>query len=532
MAAVARNGPGNSSEGVAAAPESNLGRAELFASIFGAGAAVMVIEILGTRIIGPVFGVNLFIWAALLTVTLAALAVGYYAGGVLVDRRPNPRLLGLVIVAAGALLGLVPAIRRAVLGATVDLGPRWGPLVSAAILFAPSLTTLGMTGPVAVRLATRDLSAAGHRVGSIYAVSTAGSLIGTLVVAFALVPNLETNLILVGTSGFLVLLGGVPLAVRKRPAALLAVLISFAAASGGRAALPAGVTILARSQSLHGLLEVIEDRNRGFRALRSDHSLIGVRWNADHTSSFAFLHQLEAVRFARPEARNLLQIGLGIGSLPMSLKQPGIVSDVVEIDPGVVRFARDYFDFSTDGVIYTEDARAVVQRLGDRRYDIVVHDTFTGGTMPEHLLSLEILQRIHALLRANGLLALNFVGYQRGPNVGASLDVLRTLHAVFAHVRVFREMPLEEAPDSVSNLLFFASDGPIELVIPPDATFESESCERTLRSFTDWELFRGDPPPGPLVTDDRNPLGRLQMAVAADHFRFMKALLPAEVWLD
>src|SRR5579872_3961127 len=106
------------------ASQLELGRIELLASIFGAGAAVMVIEILGTRIIGPVFGVNLFIWAALLTVTLTALAAGYYSGGVLVDRRPNARLLNLIIVAVGALLGLVPAIRHAVLGASIDFGPQ------------------------------------------------------------------------------------------------------------------------------------------------------------------------------------------------------------------------------------------------------------------------------------------------------------------------------------------------------------------------------------------------------------------------
>jgi hypothetical protein len=82
------------------APESGAGhvaRLELFATVFGTGAAVMVVEILGTRVIGPVFGVSLFVWAALLAVTLGSLAIGYYAGGVLVDRSPKARLLGSVV---------------------------------------------------------------------------------------------------------------------------------------------------------------------------------------------------------------------------------------------------------------------------------------------------------------------------------------------------------------------------------------------------------------------------------------------------
>ena len=49
----------------------------------------MIVEILGTRVISPVFGVSLFVWSALLAVTLAALAIGYFCGGVLVDRRPS-----------------------------------------------------------------------------------------------------------------------------------------------------------------------------------------------------------------------------------------------------------------------------------------------------------------------------------------------------------------------------------------------------------------------------------------------------------
>src|SRR5258708_5873527 len=110
---------------------SRLERLALFATVFGTGASVMVVEILGTRVIGPVFGVSLFVWAALLAVTLGSLAIGYYAGGVLADRSPNARSLGAVVTVSGCLLGLVPALSHAVLGACQSLGPRWGPLVSA-----------------------------------------------------------------------------------------------------------------------------------------------------------------------------------------------------------------------------------------------------------------------------------------------------------------------------------------------------------------------------------------------------------------
>lgn len=202
-----------------------MGRPELLVTAFATGAAVLLIEILGTRIIGPVFGVSLFVWSALLAVTLGSLAVAYFAGGVWVDRRPTPRLLGQVVVLAGVLLGLVPVLTHGVLRWAEALGPRAGPLVSATILFAPALFALGMVGPIAVRLTVTDLGAAGHGVGAIYAVSTAGSLAATYVTGFVLIPAFETRQIALGAATFLILLGALSLAWRRRPLAFAALLV-------------------------------------------------------------------------------------------------------------------------------------------------------------------------------------------------------------------------------------------------------------------------------------------------------------------
>jgi spermidine synthase len=509
--------------------EAPLGRAELFGTVFVTGTAVMLIEILGTRIIGPVFGVSLFVWSALLAVTLGSLAIGYYAGGTLVDRRPTPSLLGAIVLSAGVLLGLVPAFEHGVLAMAESLGPRGGPLVSAALLFAASLLVLGMVGPVGVRLATHDLRATGHRVGAVYGISTVGSLLGTILTAFVLIPNFETDHILLGAAVSLILLGGASLALRGRRVALVAALVPVLASTATKPLLPRGIELLDRSQSLYGLVEVIDDHNRGVRLLRSDHSILGAQFLRDHSAGFAFLHLMEAVQFARPRARSMLQIGLGIGSLPSSLQEGGPSVDVVEIDPAIVRFARRYFGFSTRGETFVEDARTFLRRT-ERRYDLVVHDTFTGGTTPEHLLSLEVIERIHQVLGPGGLLALNFVGYEDGPNAEAALSVARTIRAVFPNVRTFRDSAPGERPGEPTNLIFFASDAAVEFRMPDHFHFENDVCERVLRSFPKWEVLRAVPD-GDRITDARNPLARLQLPVAEEHFRAMNELLSPEVWL-
>src|SRR5512134_2487880 len=99
------------------------------------GAIVMVLEILGSRVIGPFFGVSLFVWTSLITVTLVALAAGYAVGGALSDRGRAPDRLYAIIATAGAFVLAVPLLKGPVLGACVGLGLRAGALVSAFVLF-------------------------------------------------------------------------------------------------------------------------------------------------------------------------------------------------------------------------------------------------------------------------------------------------------------------------------------------------------------------------------------------------------------
>lgn len=329
----------------------------------------------------------------------------------------------------------------------------------------------------------------------------------------------------------LALWGGTLLARHRKRAAIVALAAPFIALANPSSNLPPGFKILARSHSLYGLVEVIEDQNRGVRALRADHSITGAHYITDRSSAFAFPHVLEWVRFLRPHGTNLLQIGLGIGSLPMALLPHGITSDVVEIDPIVVRYAQTYFGFTTAGIVSATDGRTFLNGAPHNHYDIVVHDTFTGGSTPEHLLSLEVLQTIHGVLRPGGVLALDFLGYQRGARAEASWAIMRTLRSVFKIVRAYRDMSPDATPDSISNIVFFASDGPLDAQIPGDARFENDVCADTLRSLQSWEILR-DIPSGLIITDSRNPLSRLQVAVASEHFDFMRHLMPKEIWIQ
>ena len=116
----------------------------IYLAVFICGASVLAIEILGTRLIGPVFGVSLYLWSALIGVTLAALSVGYAWGGRLADQEASLTRFCLPIGLAGLWTVAIPWLRHPILDASDGLGLRAAVLVSATILFFPPLLLLGM----------------------------------------------------------------------------------------------------------------------------------------------------------------------------------------------------------------------------------------------------------------------------------------------------------------------------------------------------------------------------------------------------
>jgi len=148
----------------------------LYLIVFVSGASVLAIEILGTRILGPFYGVSLFLWSALITITLAALSVGYIIGGRLADKGPTIRHLCLIIAVAGTWLIIIPWIKYPILDTAHPFGLRFSVLVAAFLLFAVPLTLLGMVGPYAIKLNTSSIKEVGRISGNIFAISTIASV--------------------------------------------------------------------------------------------------------------------------------------------------------------------------------------------------------------------------------------------------------------------------------------------------------------------------------------------------------------------
>ena len=478
------------------------------------GALVMVIQVLGSRAIGPFFGVSLFVWTSLITVTLVALAAGYAFGGWLADRRSSPDYLYAIILIAGLLTAATPLFKIAALKACLPLGLRVGSLASAFLLFGPALFLLGCVSPYVVRIAAREIKNIGRTVGNLYAISTAGSFIGTLATGFFLIAYLGVNRIFM-LAGFLLIALSVGYFVLFRRqwalAALLVVPFLLVPAERETAKVLADgtrVQLTAQRDSFYGDLRVVDysGPQQRTRELLIDGLVQGGIDLATGQSIYEYAYLMQFLPYAlNPGGKNCLVVGLGAGIVPSWYAAQGIQTEVVDIDPKVAGLAQQYFGFDKNIAVHVEDARYFLNR-STQRYDYVVLDVFNGDTTPGHVLSLEALQLLKARMTPNGVLAINLMG-TLGERSFVTASVIKTVQAVFGQVQV-HPVFAADAPGASGNLAIVAYDGPARaprtdlLAAFPVHPLAEAGVRQGLQNT--YRFPAGTP--AMLLTDDYNPI--------------------------
>ncbi len=429
--------------------------------VFGAGAVLMALEIVGSRVVAPQFGSSIFVWGSLISVFLAGLSAGYYAGGRLADRWPSPRLLASLFVPPAAwILALplaAPPLSEAVIAA--DLGPEWGPLAITTLLFLFPSVCLGLISPFAIRLAASSITTVGNTAGVLYAVSTAGSILGTLGTAFFLIPAFGTRAIvyglgaaLLGLAAFLRL--GVfvvpgwqrraePSAgerIARSAAPLTVIAVGLAVTLGAAAPAAAEERILYEKDSAYHRIIVYEDgESRILRFNQTRQS--GMYLDDPYRLRFLYTDYANLALVFKPDLTSVCFIGLGGGSLPKKYRRdyPSLRIDVAEIDPEVVKVAKRFFGFREDpamnvGVV---DGRVFLTRRRDARYDFVFVDAYYSDAIPFHMTTVEFLNLVKGRLSPDGVVAWNIIGSLEGPHSRLFRSVFKTFRAAFPQVYVF-----------------------------------------------------------------------------------------------
>jgi len=385
----------------------------LGALVFGAGIGALATEITASRLLAPYFGSSTIVWANLIGIVLAALAVGYWLGGRVADRRPWPSLLGAIVLAAAVCVAAIPFVAKPFLDLTVEglddasAGAVIGSFIAVLLLFAPPVVLLGMVSPFAIRLAVTSIESAGAVAGRLYALSTAGSLLGTFLSALVLIPALGTQRTFLVIAALLAL--SACLLLGARYVVVAAALAALVAVPPGAVKAEAG--LLHEETSYHQYIQVVE-RPDGRRLLslnegvavhsvwRPDSVLTGGVWDA-------FL-ALPPLLDRRLERVAILGNAAGTTARALGAYYPEAYLDGVELDPAVSRVGRRYFamDENPRLTVHDADARPYL-RSTNRLYDLIVVDAYRQPYVPFYLATREFFRLAREHLAPGGIVALN-----------------------------------------------------------------------------------------------------------------------------
>jgi spermidine synthase len=461
-------------------------------------------EIAAARLLAPYFGASTIVWANTIGVVLVALSVGYWFGGRLADRHPQLRALCGMVLGAAALMALVPFAARPFLSFSVDafetvsVGGFLGSLVGVLVLVAVPVALLGAASPWAIRLAVRDLDHTGEIAGRLYAISTAGSLFGTMIAALLLIPFVGTQRTFLAFALVLALVAATGLGWRFAIAPVVLLVATMAIPEGTIKAAGEG-RVLYEAETTHQYARVVEqpdgDRVLELNEGQAVHSLYrpGSYLTGDYWDGNLVLPA--AARAAPP--RRVAILGNAAGTVARAYGRffPATEVDAVEIDAELTELGRRFFDLRNPRMrTFAEDARPWLAR-SEGGYDAIMVDAYRQPYIPFYLATREFFALARDRLAPGGVVIVN-VGHPEGND-----DLERVLGATMADAfpEVLRN-PIEP-----TNTLLVASEAPISAArmhrhlraLPPGLRATAREVSASLHP----RLGGGE-----VFTDDRAPV--------------------------
>jgi len=415
----------------------------------------MALELLGSRLLAPVFGNSIFVWGSLIGVVLAALSIGYYLGGKVADRKPDFQTLSLLIFVAGLLVIILPALAPPLFDSVVRLGigDRYSPLLATAALLGPPSILLGMVSPYAIRLAAKSFEKLGRASGNLYALSTLGSIVGTFVTVFVLIPEFGVNKIVLSLGVTLLVVAFFGLGFRLKVFVLLVLLVVPLAApymvsrrlTVAAYTLALGDTIYETDTPYHHLLvadsyDPVHQSTVRYLILDDNlHSAMDLK-NPERTV-FEYTDYFHLGFLINLNITRVLFIGGGGFTGPKAFLRdyPNVTVDVAEIDPEVIRVAEQYFAVNASNPrlhIYNEDGRIFLQE-NPQKYDLVVLDAYSKSYVPFHLMTAEFFQETATHLTADGVIISNLIAGTSGDTARLLMAEVKTMTTAFPEVYIF-----------------------------------------------------------------------------------------------
>lgn len=472
--------------------------------VFFSSAAVLVLEILASRMMAPYVGVTLETFTGIIGTVLAGIAVGSWLGGRIADRY-SPHLVLPPILIGGGVLALLTYPIVTLVGPSSSANPVGIVTLAAVSFFAPAAVLSAVT-PTVTKMRLQTLDETGSVVGRLSAIATAGAIFGTFLSGFVLVAAWPSRTIAFIVGGSLII-AGMATAARARVATTTLLLVALGSAGIATVAAYAAPTTC-EYETAYYCINVDEDPDRPTgRVLWLDtlrHSYVDL--DDPEYLKFRYAQIFGAVldsQLADGPASSL-SIGGGGFTFPryVAATHPGGANTVLELDSAVVDIAVDELGLDANSLdIRTGDARVTLRSTSLATYDTVIGDAFGGPAVPWHLTTKEFAEEFSARLAAGGFYVLNLIDY---PPLRFAKAQTATLATVFAEIAVVAP-PEYLSGERGGNFVVVASDSPLDLDALTGALRERGSTGIVLSGAELAEFIAG----AEILTDDFAPVDQL-----------------------
>lgn len=426
------------------------------------GASVMVAELAGGKMLAPFYGTSLYVWASTLAITLGGLTLGYYLGGRLSERSltDRKRILFVTLSVASALVIIMPVWANYVMTRTLDMEFLTGLVVSQLSFLLLPVMGMGMVSPLIIGLIGETRNS-GSAAGSVYAISTFGGILATLLTGFWLVPVVGISIPCMVVGALLLLASLVILNPRQKlPALLLLALLPSAMYVKSMQEQYSGkYNLLYYSEGILGQIKIVDFQlQKNGKTITSRNLLVNHNWQTwinkdDPSFSFLFYTRFSrAVISSLPPGSNALLVGLGGGTVARQLEERNIAYDAVEIDGRLPELAKQYFGLKGKGNLVVDDGRHFINKT-KAKYDLVIIDALLGENVPSHLLSIECFETIKKLMNPTGKIFIEFDGIEEGESGKAQKMLLNTIVKAGFQCQTLTSVPNAQDGD----IMFLAS---------------------------------------------------------------------------
>ena len=421
---------------------------------FFEGSCVMIAELGGGKMLAPFYGTSLYVWASTLALTLGGLTIGYYLGGELSKRdlAQRQKTLFLTLAIASGLVIVMPMLANFIMMRTLDMSFLTGVIISQLFFLMPPILGMGMVSPMLISLIAEDNNS-GKAAGLVYAISTLGGVIATMITGFWLVPVVGISMPCIISGALLFLLTILILRPKAKIAAAVLLLLlvpAFFFYSSRQNRDTDKYKILYHTEGIMGQVKVVDFTYTDAKQhldIKSRVMLVNHNWQTwinRENPDFSFLYYTRfthAVISSLPKGCRALLIGLGGGTVARQLEHYDVAYDAVEIDGRLPKLAEQYFGLKK-AVANTavDDGRHFIN-VCKQKYDLIIIDALLGDNIPSHLLSKECFAKLKDLLNNDGKIFVEFDGIEDEDDGTAQQLLYNTFVNSGFSCRVFSSYP-------------------------------------------------------------------------------------------